>query len=91
MLLSGQKWCKFQLENVKLKLEVVSVYKRSGKNRQTSENKEKEKKIFVAFEVDSVPERRPFLLSRDFVFAQPSGRKLEPFRVSILTLNLFEF
>lgn len=75
-----EKWCKFQLENVKLKLEVVSVYKRSGKNRQTSENKEKEKKIFVAFEVDSVPERRPFLLSRDFVFAQPSGRKLEPFR-----------
>lgn len=38
-------------------------------NRKTQE---KERKTLVAFAIDSVPERRPFLISRDLVYVRPS-------------------
>ena len=40
-----------------------------------------EKKTFAVFEIDSIPERRPFLLSRDLVYARRLGSKAEPFQV----------
>lgn len=41
-----------------------------------------EKKPFVSFEIDAIPERRPYLLSRDFVFLKrlKSHRTSEPFK-----------
>ncbi|XP_042487746.1 probable RNA helicase SDE3 [Macadamia integrifolia] len=52
--------------------------------------------MMVAFQIDLIPEKRPFLLSRDFVFVRPSGKNVEPFqgilyRVVKSTLVLAEF
>ncbi|KAL5710266.1 RNA helicase [Ranunculus cassubicifolius] len=49
------------------------------KNKNMNENGMKDK-IFVAFRIDSIPERRPFLLSRDYVHLRPSGKEVEPFQ-----------
>ncbi|KAM5566382.1 putative RNA helicase SDE3 [Rosa sericea] len=66
-----EKWSDFLLEAVTLKLNEAEIYK----------NQKKEDKAFVAFELDSVPQNRPFLLSRDLVFARPVGRSTaEPFQ-----------
>ncbi|KAK9266327.1 hypothetical protein L1049_001670 [Liquidambar formosana] len=75
-----EKWNGFKLHNVTLKLEKAAIYRKSNKKRYLNERDEKDDKTFVVFEIDSVPERRPFLLSRDFVFVKPSGRKVEPFK-----------
>ncbi|XP_058006806.1 uncharacterized protein LOC110663959 [Hevea brasiliensis] len=87
-----EKWSKFKLENITLKLQQVSIFKLSC----FTENHEKDNKTFVTFEIDSCRERRPFLLSRDFAFARPSGNKTEPFqgvlyRVVRSTTVLVEF
>ncbi|KAF2295956.1 hypothetical protein GH714_035366 [Hevea brasiliensis] len=75
-VLVQKKWSKFKLENITLKLQQVSIFKLSC----FTENHEKDNKTFVTFEIDSCRERRPFLLSRDFAFARPSGNKTEPFQ-----------
>lgn len=49
-----------------LELDEAAIYK----------NRQKEDKTFVAFEIDFVPGARPFLLSRDLVFARPVGRNI---------------
>ncbi|KAL5993408.1 hypothetical protein ACLOJK_014332 [Asimina triloba] len=41
------------------------------------ERVQEEKRIYVAFEIDSIPEKRPYLLSRDFVFVQPQGKNVK--------------
>ena len=48
----------------------------------------KKDKIFVVFEIDSIKEKRPFLLSRDIVYARPSGVEVQPFEVSFLKIHL---
>ncbi|KAG8651290.1 probable RNA helicase SDE3 isoform X2 [Manihot esculenta] len=88
-----EKWSKFKLVDITLKLQKASVLDR---RLQFTENDEKHNKTFVTFEIDSCCERRPFLLSRDFVFARPSGNKSEPFqgliyRVARSTTVLVEF
>ncbi|XP_021679081.2 probable RNA helicase SDE3 [Hevea brasiliensis] len=87
-----EKWSQFKLENITLKLQQASIFKLSS----FSESHEKDNKTLVTFEIDSCHERRPFLLSRDFVFARPSGNKTEPFqgviyRVVRSTTVLVEF
>ncbi|KAF2295958.1 hypothetical protein GH714_035396 [Hevea brasiliensis] len=87
-----EKWSKFKLENITLKLQQASIFKLSS----FSESHEKDNKTLVTFEIDSCHERRPFLLSRDYVFARPSGNKTEPFqgviyRVVRSTTVLVEF
>ena len=84
----NQKWNGFALVNVSLELQKTEIVKRSSKDNHSHQNQKKENKIFVAFEIDSVPERRPFLLSRDFVFARPSGEQRDPFKVSFLNYHL---
>ena len=64
-----------------LELHPASIYQKSGRNKYSEASNKKDNKTFVVFKVDSVPMKRPFLLSRDFVFAQPSGKKVEPFQV----------
>ena len=59
---------------VTLELDETAVYK----------NRKKEDKTFVAFELDSVNlKERPWLLSRDLVFARPVDKSTaEPFQVN---------
>ncbi|KAK9275441.1 hypothetical protein L1049_022706 [Liquidambar formosana] len=75
-----EKWNDFKLKNVTLELHEAAIYRKSNKERYLNGSDDKDDKTFVAFEMDSVPERRPFLLSRDFVFVQPCGRKVEPYK-----------
>ncbi|XP_011002267.1 PREDICTED: probable RNA helicase SDE3 [Populus euphratica] len=91
-----EKWSEFKLENITLKLQRAEIIKKSRRNEYLNETYEKDDKIFVEFEIDSCCERRPFLLSRDFVFARPSGQKTEPcqgiiYRVERSTRVLVEF
>ena len=66
-----------------LELEKATVYKKKNEYEYSDGSDEKYDKIFVAFEIDSVPQRRPFLLSRDMVYAQPSDKEVEAFQVSL--------
>lgn len=75
-----QKWSDYKLLNVNLELQQITIHERA--NRKTRFNgDEKAVKTFAAFEFDSVPDRRPFLLSRDLVHARLSGTQSEPFQV----------
>ncbi|OMO78092.1 putative helicase MOV-10/Armitage protein [Corchorus capsularis] len=87
-----EKWNNFELKDVPLELHPASIYQNLGRNKHFKIDD----KTFVVFKVDSLSEKRPFLLSRDFVFAQPLGKKVEPFqgviyRVVKSTTILVEF
>uniref|UniRef100_A0A803Q781 Helicase MOV-10-like beta-barrel domain-containing protein n=1 Tax=Cannabis sativa TaxID=3483 RepID=A0A803Q781_CANSA len=71
-----EKWNDYKLLDVTLEFRKETISKNKNIN-------EKEDKQFVAFKMDAIPERRPFLLSRDLVFARPSGTKVEPFQGTI--------
>ncbi|KAK4842238.1 hypothetical protein QYF36_018113 [Acer negundo] len=91
-----EKWNDFQLENVTVELQEAEIYRKFSNKKHFHESDEKKDTLFAAFEIDSVPGRRPFLLSRDFVFAKPTGRKIDPFqgiiyRVKKSTTVLVEF
>ncbi|KAH9771748.1 hypothetical protein KPL71_012805 [Citrus sinensis] len=75
-----EKWSGFQLFNVTLEVHKAAIYDKSLKNKNLKESDEKDDKLFVAFEIDCVPERRPFLLSRDFVHARRSGSNAKEFQ-----------
>ncbi|PRQ41434.1 putative RNA helicase SDE3, P-loop containing nucleoside triphosphate hydrolase [Rosa chinensis] len=78
-----EQWSDFLLKGVTLGLDESSIYKIRKKEAiyKNRKKEDKEDKIFVAFELDSVPEERPFLLSRDLVFARPVGNSTaEPFK-----------
>ncbi|KAJ6413465.1 hypothetical protein OIU84_006296 [Salix udensis] len=92
----NQKWSEFQMEKITLKLQEAAIIKKSGRNKYFSKSHEKDDKTFVEFEIDSCRERRPFLLSRDFALARPSGQQTEPYqgviyRVVRSTIVLVEF
>ncbi|KAL0009157.1 hypothetical protein SO802_010659 [Lithocarpus litseifolius] len=74
------KWSDFLLKKVTLELEKAAVFKKSNKNKYSKGSDEKYDKIFVAFDVDRIREKRPYLLSRDMVYARPSDKKVEPFQ-----------
>ncbi|XP_043694452.1 probable RNA helicase SDE3 [Telopea speciosissima] len=91
-----EKWSNFCLSNVNLELHKASIYKKSNKSQNLNESDEHDDKMLVAFRTDLIPERLPFLLSRDFIFVRPSGKNVEPFqgilyRVVKSTLVLAEF
>ncbi|KAK1553202.1 hypothetical protein Q3G72_030787 [Acer saccharum] len=75
-----EKWSDFQLKNVTLELQEAEIYRKFSNKKHFHESDEKKVKLVAAFEIDSVPGRRPYLLSRDFVFAKPTGRTLIHFR-----------
>ena len=72
------------MEKVTLKLEEAALHKKSKKSKHSKGSFEEDDKIFVEFEIDSIPEKRPFLLSRDMVYARPSDKTVDPFQVSLL-------
>nr|XP_023887222.1 putative helicase MOV-10 [Quercus suber]POE67626.1 putative rna helicase sde3 [Quercus suber] len=74
-----EKWSDFLLEKVTLKPDKAVLLK-SKKSKYSNGSGEEDDKIFVEFEIDSIPGRRPFLLSRDVVHARPSDKKVEPFQ-----------
>lgn len=77
-----EKWDGFEMENVTLEVEDAAIYSRKGTNNNLNRTilEEEDGKVFVAFEMDSVPQNRPFLLSRDFASVRPSGSRVEPFQ-----------
>ncbi|KAF8033229.1 hypothetical protein BT93_D1978 [Corymbia citriodora subsp. variegata] len=67
-----EKWTHFIMEDVTLELKPSTINKNAWDNDCFSE---KNCVAFVKFKMESIPERRPFLLSRDFVFAKPLNKK----------------
>lgn len=75
-----QKWNDTEFENVSLELHPASIYQKSSGNKYSKADNTMDDKTFVVFDVDSLSKKLPFLLSRDFVFAQPSGEEVGPFQ-----------
>ncbi|KAK1390228.1 RNA helicase [Heracleum sosnowskyi] len=74
-----EKWDGFEMKNVTLNLQEAEIHGKKDKFKNKKKN-QKDEKSFVEFEVDTIPEKRPFLLSRDFASVRPSGRKGDPFQ-----------
>ncbi|KAK1385386.1 putative RNA helicase SDE3 [Heracleum sosnowskyi] len=79
-----EKWDGFEMEdvsmevNVKLKnvfleLHRAEMHRKNGESKNYYRSDDKDNRTFVQFELDSIPERRPFLLSKDFAYVRPSG------------------
>ncbi|KAF6140549.1 hypothetical protein GIB67_035576 [Kingdonia uniflora] len=81
-----EKWSKFTLSNVTVDFREATIYEKwgkgkgKGKAKQSIKTDEGKVKLFVAFKIDLIKEKRPFLLSRDFVFLRPSDKSIEPFQ-----------
>lgn len=91
-----EKWDGFEMKDVTLELHDAAIYKRKSRHDRIDEDGPKHEKTFVAFEIDKVPERRPFLISRDFVTLKPSEKEFPIFeglvyRVVRSNLLLSEF
>ncbi|PON68216.1 hypothetical protein PanWU01x14_097760 [Parasponia andersonii] len=91
-----EKWSDFELEDVTLELHDAAIHKRWDRHSENIDE-ETDEKVLLAFKIDHLePYERPFLLSRDLVFARPSGSQVEPFqgylyRVVKSNLVLVEF
>ncbi|KAL3721217.1 hypothetical protein ACJRO7_005953 [Eucalyptus globulus] len=88
-----EKWTNFILKDVALELHQLTINKNIGDNDFCGE---KVRVTFVEFKMESIPERRPFLLSRDFVFAKPLDKSDTQFqgfvyRVKKSSIVLAEF
>ena len=88
-----QKWEGFEVKNVTLELHDASIYTRKGKSMSYTDAVDRDEKVFVTFDIDQIlekhipfdrkRERRPFLLSRDFISVKPTGREIKPFQVCL--------
>ncbi|XP_039159457.1 uncharacterized protein LOC104421620 [Eucalyptus grandis] len=67
-----EKWTEFVMKDVTLELDQSTIYKNE---RNYDCFSEENCVTFVQFKMESVPAHRPFLLSRDFVFAKPLDKK----------------
>ncbi|KAF8033227.1 hypothetical protein BT93_D1976 [Corymbia citriodora subsp. variegata] len=72
-----EKWTDFILKDVTLELHRLTIDKNI---RHNDFPREKVQVTFVEFKMESIPERRPFLLSRDFVFAKPLDKRNTQFQ-----------
>ncbi|KAF3455902.1 hypothetical protein FNV43_RR00544 [Rhamnella rubrinervis] len=81
-----EKWSNFEMKNVTLEFQKAKISKKRNKHEHVNQSNEEDDKIFVQFEIDSIPENRPFLLSRDLVYARPSGSNDNPFQGVIFRL-----
>ncbi|KAH7521177.1 hypothetical protein FEM48_Zijuj07G0005600 [Ziziphus jujuba var. spinosa] len=76
-----EKWSDFEMKNVTLELQKSRVSKRHKKHKNVNDGSNKpDDKIFVKFQIDSIPEHRPFLLSRDLVYARLTRSKAKNFQ-----------
>lgn len=81
-----QKWDGFEMvnvsmENVNLELQKAVMHRKNGKSKSLSRSDEEDVRTFVQFEIDSIPGKRPFLLSKDFAYLRQSGTEDTPFKV----------
>ncbi|MBA0848428.1 hypothetical protein Goshw_002035 [Gossypium schwendimanii] len=83
-----EKWSSFALENVSMELHSATIYQKSGENKHSKASEKMDDKTFAVFKVDSLSKTRPFLLSRDFVFAKRAGKETKPFQHGAYELNL---
>ncbi|KAF8033228.1 hypothetical protein BT93_D1977 [Corymbia citriodora subsp. variegata] len=67
-----EKWSGFILKDVTLELHQMTIYKNLWDN---DFSRKKVRVTFVKFKMESIPERQPFLLSRDFVFVKPLDKR----------------
>ncbi|KAL0920320.1 hypothetical protein M5K25_009447 [Dendrobium thyrsiflorum] len=74
------KWSEYLLRGIKLELQRRTNSKNSEESSMKRKNTMLVQRDFVAFQIDSVPERRPYLLSRDFVFLKPLNEFAGPFK-----------
>ncbi|XP_077247146.1 putative RNA helicase SDE3 [Tasmannia lanceolata] len=74
-----EKWSKFILKGVTLELLAEWTSKKSVWKNNKIERLKREKKTYVVFQTESIPEKRPYLLSRDSVFLKPTGKEAKPF------------
>ncbi|XXG86757.1 hypothetical protein AAC387_Pa11g1585 [Persea americana] len=87
-----EKWSEslkgFVLSGITLKLREETISGKSRKNNKTVymnqmgilESNKEEEKVYVEFDMDSIPERRPFLLAKDYVYVRRSGKTVKPFQ-----------
>ncbi|XP_052485037.1 probable RNA helicase SDE3 [Gossypium raimondii] len=75
-----EKWSSFALENVSMEFHSATISQKSGENKHLKASKKMDDKSFAVFKVDSLSKARPFLLSRDFVFAKRVGKETKPFQ-----------
>lgn len=81
-----QKWDGFEMlnvsmEKVNLEFDKAVIHQRNGKFKSLYRSDEEDVRTFVKFEIDSIPEKRPFLLSKDFAYLRQSGTEDTPFKV----------
>lgn len=85
-----QKWYGFEMDNVSMEVKMKNVslelhraeiHQRNGKSKNLFSSDDNENRTFVQFEMDSIPEKRPFLLSKDFAYVRPSNTDDTPFKV----------
>jgi len=78
----NQKWSKFLLSGVTLKLQRRKTSERFlRENKNANETILMNEKPLVSFEIDAIREKRPYLLSRDFVFLKGSCKTEGTFKV----------
>ena len=87
----NQKWSKFELEDISLEIHDAAIYKKPNRHYSFSASKEKNDKKFVVFDIKMESHERPFLLSRDLVFARPPGCKIEPFQESFFKFSFLPY
>lgn len=84
-----EKWDGFEMEdvsmevklkNVSLELHRAEIHRRNGESKKLYRSDNKDNRTFVQFELESIPETRPFLLSKDFAYVRPSGTEDTPFK-----------
>ncbi|KAF3322321.1 putative RNA helicase SDE3 [Carex littledalei] len=98
-----EKWSNYLLKDVTIKLRIrqnsrLRVQSNKKKSTKSSDSETQKNYPFVVFEINDVPERRPFLLSRDHVHLRPidKSKDFDPFtgvlvRVQKGTTFLAEF
>lgn len=88
-ILLNQKWDGFEMvdvsmKNVSLELHKAVMHRRKGKSKSLSRSElsdDEDVRTLVQFEIDSIPGKRPFLLSKDFAYIRQSGTEDTPFKV----------
>lgn len=80
-----EKWDGFEMlnvsmEKVNLEFDKAVIHQRNGKFKSLYRSDEEDVRTFVKFEIDSIPEKRPFLLSKDFAYLRQSGTEDTPFK-----------
>ncbi|KAL1832685.1 hypothetical protein ACET3Z_002336 [Daucus carota] len=84
-----EKWYGFEMDNVSMEVKMKNVslelhraeiHQRNGKSKNLFSSDDNENRTFVQFEMDSIPEKRPFLLSKDFAYVRPSNTDDTPFK-----------